>query len=360
MALKKLEKITQKQISENGTQALADRPNLTAQYGASGLSSTQLKLWFDKLATLLAEKINSIIDIFSENEIEEYISISLSEYNVESLSELVETFTSGTFAEKILQLKPFIGATEKSTLQSIINNFAKEISESAEAINEKIDKISDTSNYKRAYIILPDGSQATIFISTSAIEGHIPEYGEGGTLDVARPKKGTNAVNKNYFDDNTPTKLGQLQNDLGYLTEHQALDGYATLPQLQSVEAIAKGRSKSYTFETFYDLEVFIADPSNVANLTVGDNLYIIDKKVPDYWWDGKKIQELETGKVSLEDYQEKNDKSLKTLNKNIVGAINELNEVAGYRSVSFRFDEATGHLYYNIAGLTVVDEVDY
>ena len=55
---KTLQKITSTQITKNGVQALATRPNNSAQYGQGGLSSLELKLWFDKLATFLAGKIN--------------------------------------------------------------------------------------------------------------------------------------------------------------------------------------------------------------------------------------------------------------------------------------------------------------
>jgi hypothetical protein len=27
--------------------------------------------------------------------------------------------------------------------------------------------------------------------------------------------------------------------------------------------------------------------PDNVANLVIGDNLYIVDSQITDYWWDG-------------------------------------------------------------------------
>ena len=47
-----LKQITAKEISDNGVQALADRPNAAGQYGASGLSAKALKEWFDRLATL--------------------------------------------------------------------------------------------------------------------------------------------------------------------------------------------------------------------------------------------------------------------------------------------------------------------
>ncbi len=41
-------------------------------------------------------------------------------------------------------------------------------------------------------------------------------------------------------------------------------------------------------------------------NIAVGTNLYIRDIGVPDYWWDGSKVQQLETQKVDLAEYADK------------------------------------------------------
>ena len=66
--MKKLGNITNEQIKEKGVQALADRPNAASQYGQSGLTAAQLKLWFAKLATFLAGKINEIQNVISGDE----------------------------------------------------------------------------------------------------------------------------------------------------------------------------------------------------------------------------------------------------------------------------------------------------
>ena len=79
---KKLSNITTKQITDKGVQALANRPNASAQYGVSGLSPTQLKLWFDRLATFLAEKINEIHDAISSNDAAAYIRLNLDDFDI--------------------------------------------------------------------------------------------------------------------------------------------------------------------------------------------------------------------------------------------------------------------------------------
>ena len=197
MALKTVPKITKKQITENGVQKLADRPNLSGQYGASGLSAAQLKLWFDKLATLLAERINEIVDTISSDEAANYIRVCLDEYGVESFGDLVTAFTDGDFAAKVLQVFPSAGSTQKQALQTVINNVAKQLADIEE---KKLNKVTDASTYKRAYIIMPDGTQATVLISETSLGGAIPLYTSDGRLNVAIPVADTNAVNKGYSD----------------------------------------------------------------------------------------------------------------------------------------------------------------
>ncbi len=197
MSLKKLEKITDKQIAEKGVQSLADRPNLTAQYGASGLSATQLKLWFDQLATFLAEKINEIQETISGDTAAQYIRVCLDEYGVDNLSALIEAFTDGSFADKILKVLPSAGSDVKKTLQALINDHAKALADLAES---KLTKITATNTYKRAYIIMPDGTQAVVLLAEEPVGGAIPLYTDGGNINVAIPLNAAHAANKGYTD----------------------------------------------------------------------------------------------------------------------------------------------------------------
>ncbi|KAA6401106.1 MAG: hypothetical protein EZS28_003364 [Streblomastix strix] len=66
-------------------------------------------------------------------------------------------------------------------------------------------------------------------------------------------------------------------------------------PQLQEVRDTASGKSKGCVFETTQEMNTWIEDQENVAKLAIGDNLYIIDKEVMDYWWDGTALRALET-----------------------------------------------------------------
>lgn len=71
----------------------------------------------------------------------------------------------------------------------------------------------------------------------------------------------------------------------------------------QEAEMIAKGRATGYVFDTPAAMEAWLANADNCAKLVLGDNLYIRETDVPDYWWDGASAQKLETQKVDLTEY---------------------------------------------------------
>lgn len=81
---------------------------------------------------------------------------------------------------------------------------------------------------------------------------------------------------------------------------------YATRDELIIVEKIAKGRATGYVFDTVDDMNLWIADEKNKAQLVLGDNLYIRAINVPDFWWDGENPQILETQKVDMSEYATK------------------------------------------------------
>ena len=72
--------------------------------------------------------------------------------------------------------------------------------------------------------------------------------------------------------------------------------------------AVAKGRATGYVFDTVEDLDLWLSDEVNTVKIHLGDNFYIRAVNVPDYWWDGKQKQPLETQKVDLSEYVKKTD----------------------------------------------------
>ncbi|KAA6372980.1 MAG: hypothetical protein EZS28_031493, partial [Streblomastix strix] len=65
-------------------------------------------------------------------------------------------------------------------------------------------------------------------------------------------------------------------------------------PQLQEVRDIASGKSKKYVFTTTDEMNTWMEDQEKVTKLAIGYNLYIEDKQVIDYRWDGTGLRALE------------------------------------------------------------------
>lgn len=78
------------------------------------------------------------------------------------------------------------------------------------------------------------------------------------------------------------------------------------LQAIQTAENIARGKSLARVFDTYADMTAWLAIPENTESLNVGDNLYIRDLGVKDYWWDGTEPQVLEAEAPDLTDYYTK------------------------------------------------------
>lgn len=133
---KKLTNITPKQIQTQGVQALADRPNVSAQYGMGGLSPQQLKLWFDKLPAFLAGKFNEIHDVLSSEDAGSYIRLALDAAGVENLEDLCASFINGAFTSRVLQVYPSAGSAFLMPLQQALNDIAMALSDNAEELDD--------------------------------------------------------------------------------------------------------------------------------------------------------------------------------------------------------------------------------
>ena len=130
---------------------------------------------------------------------------------------------------------------------------------------------------------------------------------------------------------------------------------YATKTELQNGLA---GKSQSKTYNNYQAFVTAVNAMNNTA-LKVGDNVFIVTQDVPDMWVSAVNsssatytytsdsaivtalgsangltvgyyvFRELETEKVDLDAYQTKNDNSLNTTSKTVVGAINEVKGTA-------------------------------
>jgi hypothetical protein len=120
----------------------------------------------------------------------------------------------------------------------------------------------------------------------------------------------TDVVNKPAI----PTKTSDLSNDTYLQNETQVnakVSAHNTSDSshgdmraaISAADAIARGKSRALVFETEAALNAWLSVAQNRESLQVGDNFYIRQNDVPDYWWDGMAKQELETEKVDLSDF---------------------------------------------------------
>lgn len=182
----KFANVTDRQLKQMGVQALADRPNAAQQYGQSGLTATQLKLWFDKLSTLLAEKINELQNAIQGEDAAKYIGLAMGQYK--TLDELFVGMQDGSFAASLLKLYGNENAMEPAALQDIIYGIAQSISDIEEDIKDlgdkKLTKVTDTAMHKRIYAVDSKGEQVMLDAAASPA-GQVPLYSANGAL-IAR------------------------------------------------------------------------------------------------------------------------------------------------------------------------------
>lgn len=69
---------------------------------------------------------------------------------------------------------------------------------------------------------------------------------------------------------------------------------------IATLEARVSGMVFATVFDTKAALDAFVAVPANTDDLALGHIFLLKELGVPDYWWDGTGISELETAKVDL------------------------------------------------------------
>lgn len=95
-------------------------------------------------------------------------------------------------------------------------------------------------------------------------------------------------------------KLAEMSGDISSLDTENKDNFVAAINEINSV---AKGRSTGHVFDTYDDMVEWCSN--NSSSLKQGDNLYIRQIDVPDYWWDGETYCQLETQKVDLTSIEE-------------------------------------------------------
>ncbi len=139
--------------------------------------------------------------------------------------------------------------------------------------------------------------------------------------------------------------------------ENHNNDEAATVhPQLQAIakeaKNIALGRANSLCFDTEKDMKNWLngiytrTDGRTPSDLKIGDNLYILQLGVPDYWWDGNSAQPLGAERPDLTDYYTKDE-----IDGKIGNAIFSVMERSEYDSAYTNGTLAAGTIYFVIEG---------
>lgn len=130
-----------------------------------------------------------------------------------------------------------------------------------------------------------------------------------GEVSENATKAQTSETNAKTSETNAGKEADRASNNIlnGVSTHNQDVTAHSSLIEdIRTVEAIARGRATGYVFDTYQDMIDWLAVTENVETLITGDNLYIRDTGVKDYWWDGLTIQELEAEAPDLTNYYTK------------------------------------------------------
>jgi len=129
---------------------------------------------------------------------------------------------------------------------------------------------------------------------------HATSYVDVGADEAGAAESALN-VAKQYSDSMAAGVAGTV----GTLEDLTTENKVNVVAAVNEAAAIARGRCSGYVFDSTEDMETWLADSANTANLKLGDNLYIRAVGVPDYWWDGSTVQILETQKVDMTEYEQ-------------------------------------------------------
>lgn len=143
----------------------------------------------------------------------------------------------------------------------------------------------------------------------------------------------------------TPNIFEQILNE--YQANQTRLDkAEADILELESgVETatnIAKGRNRAHVFTTTEAMKTCLSNADNIGKYQVGDNLYIVEVDVPD-WWVSEvldkadaetgyyyKIAQLETQKVDLTEIEEDIDALNENLGKRQLQTFTDISQIGG------------------------------
>ena len=174
----------------------------------------------------------------------------------------------------------------------------------------------------------------------TGVKGNAESTYRTGNVNITKANIGLGNVDNTADADKHVAYATQAQQDA---EGHVFTAYYATQQGLQDAQAtadnalaIATSKSSGYSFDTYDDMVTALKSAAN-GTYHIGDSLFIKEANTPDYWvsdiystntgtYGYYGITEMESD-IDLSAYQTKQDNSLQTSIKTVVGAINYLNQ---------------------------------
>lgn len=122
-----------------------------------------------------------------------------------------------------------------------------------DTVNNKVDKVSTTSSYDRAYIVNSNGIQDALAISPNLVGNTIAARQKDGQISVGTPTSTDHATPKGYVDD----KIAELQAQIG---------------NIQTVlSSLFEGNAVTTQETSQNEIPMVVDDPSNDTNTEVAE-----------------------------------------------------------------------------------------
>ncbi|KAA6393837.1 MAG: hypothetical protein EZS28_010639 [Streblomastix strix] len=238
---------------------LDDKLNISDQIDAYSKTEN------DALLLMKADK-TELIDAYNKQEHDKMLALKL------NISDQIDAYNK-TEADALLQLKAYkpqlIDAYNKTEVDALLDDKLN--------ISDQID----------AYTKYEDDALLLLNVDKS----ELADYVNLGTAQTISGQKQINIIT-------VASVLKQGKNDaFMHLAGgcNMLVSSLVNQNELQEVRDIASGKSKTYVLDIQSDLNDWIAIQDNIAKLAIGNNLYIVDKQVVDFWQDGTEIKVLET-----------------------------------------------------------------
>lgn len=147
-------------------------------------------------------------------------------------------------------------------------------------LSDKLDKVTTTDNYKRAYIIKSDGSQATLNLSPNVQGGFLVMRGENGEVFVpTAPNADSCATSKKYVDTVAETAVETAVKQAVTLDGDQTISGAKTFENVQVDGALLLPNSPTSPEEVTVE-ETFSARETGGGVNTVVDGETVLVEKI--------------------------------------------------------------------------------